>query len=130
MTASSPVAWSSGSSASRSVAGDSGKFPAFGMRPSSADPVRNRAWRRAQSAAEIGFGRQTHEQHAGRAADRAAAMAAAADIVGEKHLAAAAAVLRAVAGFDFERAGKHEEKLAPGGGMPVLVEAFGHFGHH
>jgi hypothetical protein len=32
-----------------------------------------------------------HEQHAGRTADRAAAVAAATDIVGEKHVAAAAA---------------------------------------
>ena len=67
-----------------------------------------------------------NEKHPGRTADRAAAMAAAADIIGEKHLAAAAAVLRAIAGFDFERAGKHEEKLAPGGRVPVLVQAFGH----
>src|SRR5205814_4160396 len=71
-----------------------------------------------------------NEKHPGRTADRAAAMAAAADIIGEKHLAAAAAVLRAIAGFDFERAGKHEEKLAPGGRMPVLTETFGHFGDH
>jgi len=60
-----------------------------------------------------------HEQHAGRAADRAASMAAAADIVGEKDFPAAAPVLSPVAGFDFERAGKHDEKLAPGGRVPV-----------
>ena len=39
-----------------------------------------------RSAAEIGFGRQMDEQHAGRASDGAGAMAAAADIVGEEHL--------------------------------------------
>ena len=56
--------------------------------------------------------------------------AAATDIVGKKHFTAAAPVLVAVAGFDFQGAGKHDEKLAPGGRVPVLIEAFGHFGHH
>ena len=55
-----------------------------------------------QSEAETRFGRQVHEQHPGWAADGARAMAAAADIIGEKHLAAAAAVLRAVANFDLD----------------------------
>jgi len=45
------------------------------------------------SAAEIGFGRQMHEQHTGRAADRARAMTAGADIVGKEYFAAAAPVL-------------------------------------
>jgi hypothetical protein len=46
-----------------------------------------------------------HEQHAGRAADGARAMAAAADIVSEEHFPAAASVLRPVAGFDLQYAG-------------------------
>ena len=71
-----------------------------------------------------------HEQYTGRAADRAASMAAAADIVGEKNFPAAAPVLFPVAGFDFERAGKHDKKLPPGGWVPVLIEAFVHLGHH
>jgi hypothetical protein len=83
-----------------------------------------------RSATEIGFGRQMHEQYASRAADRAATMAAAADIVGEKNLAAAAPVLLAIACLDFERAGKHDEKLAPGGRVPFLIEALGHLRHH
>ena len=82
-----------------------------------------------QKLAEIGFGRQMHEQHAGRTADRTAAMAAAADIISEEHFAAAAAALLAVAGFDFECARKHDQKLTPGSWMPVLIEAFGHLGH-
>ena len=41
---------------------------------------------------EIGFGRQVDEQNASRAANRARAMAAAADIVGEEHAPAAAAM--------------------------------------
>jgi hypothetical protein len=36
----------------------------------------------------------------------------------------------AIAGFDFERAGKHDEKLPPGGRMPVLIEALGHLRQH
>src|SRR5258707_13499391 len=71
-----------------------------------------------------------HEQHAGRAVDRAAAMAAATDIVGKKHFTAAAPVLFAVAGFDLQGAGKHDEKLAPGGRVPILIEALGHLRHH
>ena len=71
-----------------------------------------------------------HKQHPGRAADGARAMAAAADIVSEKHLAAAAAVLLAVADFDLEGAGKHEEKLAPGGRVPILIKALGHVRDH
>ena len=71
-----------------------------------------------------------HEQYTGRAADRAASMAAAADIVGEKDFPAAAPVLFPVAGFDFERAGKHDKKLGawrPGAswykpsGIPVTI---------
>jgi hypothetical protein len=49
-----------------------------------------------------------YEQHAGRAADRATAVAAAADIVSEKYLTAAALALRPVAGFDFESTGQHK----------------------
>src|ERR1700676_51317 len=71
-----------------------------------------------------------HEQYAGRAADRAGAMAAAPDIVGKEHFAAAASVLLPVAGFDFECAGKHDEKLMPGGWVPILIEALGHLRHH
>jgi len=52
--------------------------------------------------AEIGVRRQMYEQHAGRTADGASAMAAAADIVSEKHFAAAASVLLPVAGFDLQ----------------------------
>ena len=55
-----------------------------------------------------------HEQHTGRAADRAGAMATGADIVGKEHAAAAALALLPVAGFDFESAGKYEKKLASG----------------
>ena len=55
-----------------------------------------------------------NEQHAGRAADCAAPMTTAADIIGEEYFAAAATVLFAVAGFDFKGAGKHDKKLAPG----------------
>src|SRR4051794_13298700 len=57
-------------------------------------------------------------------------MTAAADIVGEEHVAAAAPVLPPVAGFDFECAGKHDEKLTPGGRVPILIEALGHLCHH
>src|SRR5437899_9870308 len=71
-----------------------------------------------------------NEQYAGRAADRAGAMAAAANIVGKEHVAAAAPMLLPVAGFDFERAGKNDEKLAPGGRVPVLIKALGHLRHH
>src|SRR4051812_18155581 len=71
-----------------------------------------------------------HEQHTGRAADRAGAMAATTDVVGKEHVAAAALVLLPVAGFDFESAGKHEQKLTPRGWMPILIEAPGHFRHH
>jgi hypothetical protein len=71
-----------------------------------------------------------HEQHAGRAADSPGAMTPAADIVGEEHFPAAAPVLFPVARFNFERAGKHNKKLAPGGRVPVLVQAFGHLGYH
>ena len=35
-----------------------------------------------------------------------------------------------VAGFDFECAGKHDEKLTPGGRVPILIEALGHLRHH
>ncbi len=59
--------------------------------------------RSLRSGADIRFRWQVHEQHLSWAADRARAMAATADIVGEKHLAAAAAVLRAVANFDLDR---------------------------
>ena len=55
-----------------------------------------------------------HEQHPGRAVDRTRAMAAAADIVGEKYLAAAAPVLLAVAGFDLEGAGREAGAGRPG----------------
>ena len=85
----------------------------------------SRTWRipvSAQSAAEIGFGRQMYEQHAGGAADRASTMTAAADIVGQEQFPAAALVFLPVAGFDFERAGKHDKKLPPGGWVPVLIE--------
>src|SRR4051812_12330289 len=71
-----------------------------------------------------------NEQHAGRAADRAAPMTTAADIIGEEYFAAAATVLFAVAGLDFKGAGKHDKKLTPGGRVPVLIEAFGHLRHH
>src|SRR3569833_1501546 len=77
---------------------------------------------RARLAAEGGFGWQMHEQHAGRAADRARAMTVAADIVSKEYFAAAAPVLSPIAGFDFECTGKHDEKLAPGGRMPILIE--------
>src|SRR5262249_42045496 len=55
---------------------------------------------------ETDVGRRMHEQHAGRAADGARAMAAAADIVSEKHFPAAASVLLPVAGFDLQYAGE------------------------
>lgn len=71
-----------------------------------------------------------HEQHAGRAADRARSMTAAADIVSKECFAAAAPVLSPVAGFDFECTGKHDEKLAPGGRVPILIEALGHVRYH
>ena len=83
-----------------------------------------------QLDAEIGVGRQMHEQHAGRAADGASAMAAAADIVSEKHLPAAASVLHPVAGFDLQCAGKHDKKLGAWSRVSVLVQAFGHLRHH
>jgi hypothetical protein len=83
-----------------------------------------------RSTADIGLGRQMHEQDARRPADCAGAMAAAADIVGEENLAVATPVLLPVARFDFECAGKHDEKLSPRGRVPVLVEALGHFRQH
>ena len=52
-----------------------------------------------------------HEQHAGRAADGAGAMAAAADIVSDEHFPAAASALLPVAGFDLQCAGKHNQQL-------------------
>jgi hypothetical protein len=70
-----------------------------------------------------------HEKHAGRAADRASAMAATADIVGEEHFPAAASVLFSIAGFDLKCAGKHDEQLTPRGRVSVLIEAFGHLRH-
>src|SRR6266478_814277 len=85
---------------------------------------------RSRLAADIGFGRQMHKKHAGRAADRASAVAATADIVGEEHFTAVASVLLSVAGFDFKCAGKHDEQLTPRGWMPVLIEAFRHLRHH
>ena len=69
-------------------------------------------------SAEIGFGRQMDEQHADRAANSARAMTTATDIVGEEYFAAATPVLLPVAGFNFEGARKHEEKLPPGSGVP------------
>jgi hypothetical protein len=86
--------------------------------------------RKHRSNADLRLGWQMHKQHAGRAADRAGAMAAAADIVGEEHIAAAAPVLLPVAGFDFECAGKHDAELTPRGRVPVLKEALGHLRHH
>jgi hypothetical protein len=71
-----------------------------------------------------------HEQHAGWAADRTAAMAAAADIVGEKHVPVAALALLPVAGFDFQSAGQHKQKLTSGSRVPILVKALGHLCHH
>ena len=56
-----------------------------------------RANERKQSSAETGFGRQMNEQHPGWAADCVGAIAAAADIVGEEHVASAAPVLLPVA---------------------------------
>jgi hypothetical protein len=53
-------------------------------------------------------------------------MTVAADIVSKEYFAAAAPVLSPIAGFDFECAGKHDEKLAPGGWVPILIEALGH----
>src|ERR1700757_4645894 len=67
-----------------------------------------------------------HEQHAGRAADGASAMAAAADIVSEDHFPAAASVLRPVAGYNLQCTGKHNQQLAPGGRVPVLIQALRH----
>src|SRR5207237_10442710 len=66
-----------------------------------------------------------HEKHAGRAADCASAMAATADIIGEKDFTAAASVLFSVAGFDLQCAGQHDKQLTPRGWMPVLIEASG-----
>src|SRR5947209_4973394 len=71
-----------------------------------------------------------HEKHAGRAADRASAMAATADIIGEKEFTAAASVLFSVAGFDLQCAGQHDKQLTPRGWMPVLIEAFWHLRYH
>src|SRR5437764_9368664 len=71
-----------------------------------------------------------HEKHAGRAADRASAMAATADIVGEEHFTAAASVLLSIAGFDLKCAGEHDEQLTPRGRVPVLIEAFRHLRHY
>src|SRR6266702_3494792 len=71
-----------------------------------------------------------HENYAGRAAVRASAVAATADIVGKDRFAAAASVLLPIAGFDFECAGKYDEQLTPRGWMPVLIEAFRHLRHH
>src|SRR5438067_7985550 len=90
----------------------------------------NRRPPRRRLAADIGFGRQMHEKHAGRAADRASAMAATADIVGKEYFAAAASVLLPIAGFNFECTGKYDEQLTPRGWMPVLMEAFRHLRHH
>jgi hypothetical protein len=78
----------------------------------------------SRSAADRGFGRQMHKEHAGRAADRARAMAATADIVGEEDLTATASVLFSIAGFDFQCAGKDNEHLTTRGRVPVLKEAF------
>ena len=50
-----------------------------------------------------------NEQNAGGAADRAGAMTAAADVVGQEEVACAAALLPAVAGFDLERTRKHNK---------------------
>src|SRR5215472_4826248 len=83
-----------------------------------------------QLDAEIGVGRQVHEQHAGGATDGASAMAAAADIVSEEHLPAAASVLLPVAGFDLQCAGKHNQQLTSRGRVPVLIEVLGHLRHH
>src|SRR5437764_13196963 len=71
-----------------------------------------------------------HEKHAGRAADRASAMAATADIVGEEQFTAAASVLLPIAGFDLKYAGKHDEQLPPRLRVPDFVEAFRHLRHH
>src|SRR5205085_187951 len=71
-----------------------------------------------------------HEKHAGRAADCASAMAATADIIGEKDFTAAASVLFSVAGFDLQCAGQHDKQLTPRGWMPVLIEAFWHLRYH
>src|SRR5215204_3117333 len=75
-----------------------------------------RANERKRSSAEIGFGRQMNEQHPGRAADCAGAIAAAADIVGEE----------LVAGFDLQGAGKHDKKLGvwrPGASLGTSLRA-------
>ena len=85
-----------------------------------------RANERKRSSAEIGFGRQMNEQHPGRTADCAGAIAAAADIVGEEHVAAAAPVLLPVAGFDLQCAGKHDKKLGawrPGASLGTSLRA-------
>ena len=54
----------------------------------------------------------------------------AADLVSQERFAAATPVLFPVAGFDFKCTGKNEEKLPPGGRVPVLIEALGHLGYH
>lgn len=61
-----------------------------------------------------------HKKHAGRAADRASAVAATADIVGEEHFTAAASVPLPIVGFDLECAGKYDEELTPRRRVPVL----------
>ena len=61
-----------------------------------------------------------HKKHAGRAANRASAVAATADIVGEEHVTAAASVLLPIAGFDLECAGKYNEELTSRRRVPVL----------
>jgi hypothetical protein len=71
-----------------------------------------------------------NEQYAGRAANSPAAMTTAADVVGQEHVPAAAPVPLPIAGFNFEGAGKHDKKLAPGGRVPILIQAFGHLRHH
>src|SRR6266478_6608085 len=70
-----------------------------------------------------------HEKHAGRAADRASAVPATADIVGEEHITAAASVLLPIAGFDLECAGKYDKELTPRRRVPVLIESFRHLRH-
>jgi hypothetical protein len=71
-----------------------------------------------------------HEQYSRWSADRTGAMSTAADIVGEKYIAAATPVFLPIARFDFQRAREHDEKLAPRGRVPVLVKALGHLRQH
>ena len=89
-----------------------------------------RANERKPSSAEIGFGRQMNEQHPGRAADFAGAIAAAADIVGEEYSPLQHRCFFPSLVSTYSVPENTTRSWAPGGRVPVLVQAFGHLRHH